>query len=365
MMASHIWFGILILLSSVKSIKPSSIEVIGHRGASGYLPEHTLPCKALAYGQGVNYLEQDVALSMDNVPIVIHDIYLDEISDVASVFPGRNRSDGRFYLIDFTLAEIKQLRASERFNHQTGNPIYPNRFPLHQSTFHLVTLAEELEFIAGLNKANLDNKRQVGAYVEIKNPSFHAMENRRNMSEIVLEVLQKYNYSKRSDNIYLQCFDIDELKRIRSELRSDLKLVALLTDNRERDEYSKTDFTYWTSRIGMANLSTFVDAIGPHYAQLYERGNTLQPSELYYEARKHNLLIHPYTFRSDVVPSLFATFDVMLQFFLEILRIDGLFTDQPDRVIRYIESTQKLNKAVKFHSFSFGIVILSIALITL
>ncbi|CAF4472191.1 unnamed protein product, partial [Rotaria magnacalcarata] len=73
----------------------------------------------------------------------------------------RYRSDGRYYAIDFTLAEIKTLRASERFNHQTGKPIYPNRFPFNQSAFHLVTFEEELEFIAGLNKANIDNNREV------------------------------------------------------------------------------------------------------------------------------------------------------------------------------------------------------------
>ncbi|UJR35536.1 hypothetical protein I4U23_028290 [Adineta vaga] len=365
-MVSSIWFGILIFLSIVDNITSSSVVVIGHRGASGYLPEHTLPSKALAYGQGVHYLEQDVALSKDNIPIVIHDIYLDEVSNVASEFPGRNRSNGRFYVIDFTVKDIKRLRASERFNRQTGNPVFPNRFPLHQSTFHLVTLDEELEFIAGLNKANLDNKRQVGAYVEIKDIPFHAAENRWNISEIVLDVLKKYNYTERSDNIYLQCFDTDELIRIRFQLKSHLKLIALLTTNRYRSEYSQTDYTFWTSRNGIANLSMFVDGIGPHHTQLYEQNNILEPSELYYEARKHNLTIHPYTFRSDVNLEPFLTFDVMLQFFIDTLQIDGLFTDQPDKVIAYIKSKEEQsNQGTMFHSFSFAFLMFFIVIITL
>ncbi len=213
-------FAILIFLTGVESIKSSSVVVIGHRGASGYLPEHTLPSKALAYGQGVDYLEQDVVLSQDNVPIVIHDIYLDEISDVANVFPTRRRSDGRFYAIDFTVADMRTLRASERFDRHTGIAIFSKRFPLNQSIFHLHTLAEELEFIAGLNKENIgNNNRQVGAYVEIKDPSFHSNQNRPNMSEIVLDVLRKYNYTKRTDKVFLQCFDIEELQRIRLQLK--------------------------------------------------------------------------------------------------------------------------------------------------
>jgi len=293
--------GILIFLTGVESIKSSSVLVIAHRGASGYLPEHTLPSKALAYGQGVDYLEQDVVLSKDDVPIVIHDIYLDEVSNVASEFPTGNRSDGRFYVIDFTVAQIKTLHASERFSRYTGEPIFSKRFPLNQSTFHLHTLAEELEFIAGLNKANIDNNRQVGVYVEIKDPSFHRSQNRSNISEIVLDVLRKYNYTKRTDNIFLQCFDIEELQRIRLQLKSDLKLVGLLTDNTDRSEYSKTDYTYWTSEIGVEDMSTFVDGIGPHYTQLFDQGNTLEPSKLFNDARKYNLFIHPYIKRLKIL----------------------------------------------------------------
>jgi glycerophosphoryl diester phosphodiesterase len=356
-------FATLIFLTGVESINSSSVVVIGHRGASGYLPEHTLPSKALAYGQGVDYLEQDVVLSKDNVPIVIHDIYLDEVSNVASVFPTRNRSDGRFYVIDFTVDDIKKLRASERFNRQTGKPVFPKRFPLNQSTFHLVTLAEELEFIDGLNKANLDNNRRVGAYVEIKDPAFHITENRSNISEIVLNVLRKYNYTKRTDNVFLQCFDVEELQQIRLHLKSDLKLVALLTENRYRSEYSKTDYTYWTSEIGVEDMSTFVDGIGPHYSQLFVQGTTLEPSKLFNEARKYNLFIHPYTFRRDVDTQPFVSFDVMLEFFIDTLKVDGLFIDQPDIAVEYIQSRQEIaNEGIKFGHFSLFLIVLSFAI---
>lgn len=364
-------FVILIILTAVESVKlPSGVIVIGHRGASGYLPEHTLPCKALAYGQGVDYLEQDVVLSKDNIPIVIHDIYLDEISDVASVYPMGNRSDGRFYVIDFTLAEIKKLRATERINRLTGKPVFPQRFPVNQSAFFLHTLAEELEFIAGLNKAHIDKKKEVGIYVELKDPSFHREQNRSNFSEIVLNILRNYNYTNRSDPVFLQCFDLEELQRIRLQLKSDLKLVGLLTDNKYRSESSKTDYSYWTSEIGIEDLSTFVDGIGPHYSQLMEQGSTLEASKLFHYARKYRLFIHPYTFRSDLDPQPFADFNTMLQFFIDRLQIDGLFIDQPDKAVAYIQTNQQqqerhVNRAARLGEFSFGFLILFFGFIRL
>src|SRR5688572_24954616 len=88
--------------------------VIAHRGASGYLPEHTLAAKALAYGLGADYLEQDVVATRDGRLVVLHDLHLDDISDVARRFPGRQRADGRHYVVDFDLSELETLRVFER-----------------------------------------------------------------------------------------------------------------------------------------------------------------------------------------------------------------------------------------------------------
>jgi len=77
--------------------------VIAHRGASGYLPEHTLEAKALAYGLSTDYLEQDLVMTKDDQLIVLHDHYLDRVTDAAEKFPRRARADGRWYAIDFTL----------------------------------------------------------------------------------------------------------------------------------------------------------------------------------------------------------------------------------------------------------------------
>jgi glycerophosphoryl diester phosphodiesterase len=87
--------------------------VIAHRGASGHLPEHTLAAKVLAYAHGADYIEQDVVMTRDGALVVLHDLTLDRVTDVAQQFPGRARADGRYYVIDFTLAELRSLQVSE------------------------------------------------------------------------------------------------------------------------------------------------------------------------------------------------------------------------------------------------------------
>ena len=149
--------------------------IVAHRGASAYLPEHTLEAKALAYAMGVDYLEQDLAMTKDDHLVVVHDHFLDRVSDVAAKFPDRARKDGRYYVIDFTLAEIKSLNFTEGFEIKDGKMVagYKGRFPLMQSTFKIHTLEEEIEFIQGLNKTMGKN---VGIYVETKAPWFHKQE---------------------------------------------------------------------------------------------------------------------------------------------------------------------------------------------
>ena len=88
--------------------------IIAHRGASGYLPEHTLESKRLAFEMGADYLEQDVVATRDDELVVLHDIHLDRVTDVAERFPDRSRDDGRFYVRDFELAELRQVNVYER-----------------------------------------------------------------------------------------------------------------------------------------------------------------------------------------------------------------------------------------------------------
>jgi cytochrome c biogenesis factor len=108
MKLTHVTTGLLLAGLMTGSALAADKIVIAHRGASGYLPEHTLPAKAMAYAQGADYLEQDLVMTKDDQLVVLHDHYLDRVTDVAERFPQRARKDGRFYAIDFTLAEIRR-----------------------------------------------------------------------------------------------------------------------------------------------------------------------------------------------------------------------------------------------------------------
>jgi glycerophosphoryl diester phosphodiesterase len=179
------------------------VLVIAHRGASGYLPEHTLEAKALAYGMGADYLEQDVIATRDDELVVVHDIHLDRVSNVAEKYPDRKRDDGRYYARDFDLAELKTLRVWERREDDGITPVFPNRFPSGQGAFQIPTLREEIKLVQGLNKST---GRSVGIYVEIKRPACHKSEGV-DVCPILLQLLDDVGYRTREAQISVQCFD--------------------------------------------------------------------------------------------------------------------------------------------------------------
>ncbi|MFO1093593.1 MAG: glycerophosphodiester phosphodiesterase [Planctomycetaceae bacterium] len=307
--------------------------IIAHRGASGYLPEHTLPAKALAFAQGADYLEQDVVLTKDRVPIVLHDIQLDEVTDVAAKFPGRARPNGRFYAIDFTLDEIRALNVHERFDPQTGAPRAPLRFPAGKSRFAIVTLAEEIEFVQGLIHST---GRSVGIYPEIKAPRWHRDQGY-DISPIVLDILTKYGYTAAGDRIFVQCFDEIETRRLREELGTKLPLIQLIAAPPKSGEDPHAALV---TDAGLAKIAEYAQGIGPALNRIVTGtdGNG-QPtlSDLVALAHRHGLKVHPYTFRADAVPPFAADFDGLMDLFLVSVRVDGLFTDFPDRTRQFVD----------------------------
>ncbi|MFZ5953391.1 MAG: glycerophosphodiester phosphodiesterase [Candidatus Rifleibacteriota bacterium] len=292
---------------------------IAHRGASGYLPEHTLPAKALAHGMGADYIEQDLVLTKDNQPIVVHDIHLDTVTDVAARFPDRKREDGRYYAIDLTLAEIKTLKVTERLDLKTGAAVYPQRFPTGRSEFRISTLAEELELVQGLNKST---GREAGIYPEIKEPAWHRQQGA-DISPIVLKILADYGYKSRDSKCFLQCFEAEELKRIKNELKSELPLIQLLEENADLD-----------------SVASYATGIGPWIGQIITGKNpdgTLVFSNLVEEAHARKLLVHPYTFRIDALVHEIPQNELLTVLF-EKVKIDGIFSDFPDVTAQYLKN---------------------------
>lgn len=325
--------------------------VIAHRGASGYLPEHTLPAKAMAFAQGADYLEQDLVMTKDDQLVVLHDHYLDRVTDVADRFPDRARKDGRYYAIDFTLAEIKSLKFSEGFTVENGKKVqtFPGRFPMGKSDFRVHTFEEEIEFIQGLNHSTGKN---IGLYPEIKAPWFHHQEGK-DIATRVLEVLKKYGYTKKTDKIYLQCFDANELKRIRNELEPkmgvDLKLVQLIAytkwnETEEQQPDGKwVNYSYdWMLKPGaMEKIAQYADGIGPDYHMLIADSSTnghIIINRMVKEAHEHQLEVHPFTVRADQLPPYAKDVNELYDALYRQADVDGLFTDFPDKAVSYLHS---------------------------
>lgn len=309
--------------------------VIAHRGSSGYLPEHTLAAKAMAYAQGADFIEQDLVMSKDDHVVVLHDHYLDSVTDVRDVYPDRARADGRYYVIDFTLAELRDLAVLERFKLADGTriPVYGQRFPLGKSSFRIATLAEEIELIQGLNQSTGGT---VGIYPEIKSPAFHRGEGK-DISAAVLAVLKTYGYVAREDRVFLQCFDPAELQRIRGELlpamNMDLALVQLLG--------TEPEFRAALTREGLQMVASYADGIGPSMQLIVEPDSAaagLKVTGLVRLAHDLGLVVHPYTFRRDQLPAYAADYRDLLKIFLNDIGVDGVFTDFPDLTVEYIES---------------------------
>jgi len=311
--------------------------VIAHRGASGYLPEHTLEAKAMAYAMGAHYIEQDVVMTADDELIVLHDITLDRTTDVAERFPTRARADGRYYAIDFSLAEIRQLRASEAFRRVEGEKVsaFVNRFPVGRSAFRIPTLAEEIELIQGLNHST---GQSIGIYPEIKSPEFHRQEGR-DISTAVVQTLRDYGYTSKSSPVFLQTFSFEELRIIKEEVLPaagiELRLIQLLGDPEA--------YPWMFEDRGMTRLAEYADGIGPSYHLVVERDSSagnLNITPLVERAHAAGLAVHPYTFRSDPgqLPDYARSFEDLLEIHYFQAEVDGLFTDFPDRAVNFLQS---------------------------
>ena len=306
--------------------------VIAHRGASGYLPEHTLAAKAAAHAMGADYLEQDVVLSRDGVPLVLHDVQIDTVTDVAELFPDRARADGRFYAIDFALDELRTLNVMERCD-RTGRPVYPDRFPRGASSFRIATLAEEIELIQGMN---LSTGREAGIYTEIKAPAWHRAEGQ-DIAKAVLAVLADYGYADLDDAAYIQCFDWNETQRIRGELGWRGRLVQLLGEN-AWGEAPEVDYDALRTPDGLAAIAKVAQGIGPAMEQVVagvDAAGRPVVTDLVARAHAVGLAVHPYTLRADALPAYADSLEAALRIFFEA-GADGVFTDFPDRAVAFL-----------------------------
>ncbi|MEA3238785.1 MAG: glycerophosphodiester phosphodiesterase [Candidatus Bipolaricaulota bacterium] len=292
--------------------------VIGHRGAAGYLPEHTLEGYAYAYALEADYVEPDLVLTKDAQFICMHDIYLNPTTDVETVFPNRHRSDGHWYAADFTLAEIKTLSVHERCK-SNGTPYFPDRFPVGKSRFDVPTFAEMIELVQSLNKST---GRDVGIYPELKRPSWHDQQGLP-MEQALINMLDRYSYMAADAKVYVQCFEPDSLKKLR-ELATKIPLIQLVSA-------SWAYASMWTEE-GLDAIASYANGIGPS-KKIIEKN-----PQFVAWAHERDLVVHPYTFRKDSLPSQYANLSDELDRFYYHYNVDGVFTDFVDIAATVLDS---------------------------
>lgn len=316
----------LLILTFIAEATAAKPLVIAHRGAPGYLPEHTLESVTLAHAQGADFIEQDLIVTKDLKIIVLHDIHLETVTNVEQIFPNRKRQDGRYYALDFTLAELKTLSVHERQNAQ-GRQVFPKRYR-GKSSFQIATFEEQIELIQQLNR---QLNKVTGFYSEIKSPAWHK-EQGVDISQLVMAILRKHNLDDADKAVYVQCFDFFETQRLRNELKVEVKLVQLIGENKWQE--SPTDFDFLKTPLGLEAIAKVAQGIGPWIPQLVDL-KTMQATGFVKQAHIAGLQVHPYTFRKDELPDDVSPKQTLNMLF-EGLKVDGIFTDFTDTVVAHL-----------------------------
>jgi len=291
------------------------IIIIGHRGASGHRPEHTIESYSLAIAMGADFIEPDLVSTKDGVLVARHENEIGGTTDVADKFPTRKATktiDGQsitgWFTEDFTLAEIKTLRAKERlpFRSHERDGMYP------VLTFEdVLTLAETKSREVG---------RTIGVYPETKHPTYFRSIGLP-LEPPLLEMLKKHGKTDRTAPVFIQSFEPANLQLLRPQ--TTLRLILLL------------EATADVSPARLAQIKTFADGIGPNTRLIVPAnadGTLKEPTTLVADAHKAGLLVHVWTLRSEpafLSPSYGG--DPLKEYRqFAALGVDGIFGDFPD-----------------------------------
>ena len=318
--------------------------VIAHRGASGERPEHTLAAYKLAIDLGADYIEPDLVLTKDGVLVARHENEISETTDVANhaEFAGRKATktiDGQkvtgWFTEDFTLAELKTLRARER--------LPKLRSTEYDGQFEIPTFEEILALLA---EANKDRKKPVGVYPETKHPSYFVSIGLPHEAPL-LAVLDRFGYRGRTAPVFIQSFEVGNLMDLRA--KSDLPLIQLMDAEGGPADRPGTSYAAMTSPAGLKMIAAYANGIGPNKAMVIPRGaldRLGKPTNLVRDAHAAGLKVHPWTFRREnyflplgdkggVNPAGHGDLAGEITAYLKT-GIDGLFSDNPHEAVATI-----------------------------
>jgi len=278
----------------------------------------------MAYGIGADFLEQDLVATRDHQLVVLHDIYLDHVSDVTERFPGRKRDDGHYYVVDFTLAELIELHLHERHHSETGELLFPGRFPFQLPSLRVTSFIEEMQLIAGLNATT---GRRVGIYPEIKAPAWHESASI-DLTRLVHETLVSHR-SLLTGPVFIQSFSADALRRLKIELATEWPLVQLL-DRKDADSLAR-------DRDAIGRIAEYAAAIGCPAEALIESDDAdrgVRPTQLARALAAARIPVHPYTLRRDQPLAGGVDYIAALRLLIHELKVEAIFCDQPDDALR-------------------------------
>lgn len=349
--------------------------VLGHRGASGYLPEHTLESYALAIELGADYIEPDLVATKDGYLIARHEPNMIGTTDVSDrpQFASRKKTvlvdgaaDTGFFASDFTLAEIKTLRARQAFGER------PQQF---NGKFQIPTLQE---VIALASRKSKEKGRTIGIYPETKHPTYHqgiglALEGR------LVKALKDAGLNYRNAPVFIQSFEQANLKQLRK--MTPVPLIQLVDANDVNPDgtldftapfdrpydwtvsgdpnLTSRTFAYFTTDAGLAEVARYADGIGPWKPYIVSSAaislnpdgsvadangdglvnetdrKLLAPTTLVSRAHRRGLAVHPYTFRNEQrrLASDFGGNPVNEYLKFYELGVDGLFSDFADTAV--------------------------------
>jgi glycerophosphoryl diester phosphodiesterase len=309
--------------------------VIGHRGASGYRPEHTLAAYELAIEMGADYIEPDLVATKDGYLVARHENEISGTTNVASIAEFADRFttkviDGQsisgWFTEDFTLAELKTLRAIERIP-----AIRPDNTAF-DGLFEVPTLQEVID-LAKTKSASLG--RTIGIYPETKHPSYFDAIGL-SMEEILVSVLNANGYTDETAPVYIQSFEVSNLKDLNT--LTDVSLVQLVSNGGKPFDFVLSgDARTYADLItpsGLAEIATYANGIGANKNLIIPRvgGNLSSPTTLVDDAHAAGLLVHAWTFRDENVFLPVNLQDNPEEEYRQFYKtgIDGVFSDNPD-----------------------------------
>lgn len=344
--------------ATYKTLSGAAPLVIGHRGASGELPEHTLASYERAIARGADFIEPDLVLTKDGVMIARHEPMLDDTTDVATQFDASRKTtklvDGvsttAYFASDFTLAEIRTLRAKQSRS---------TRSSAFDGLYEIPTLAEVIA-LAQTEGAKVG--RSVGIYPEIKHSTFHKGLFGANVFEDkLLATLHPIYGNSASAPVFIQSFEVSNLQYLRTKTK--IRLVQLIDADDVKDDGSMSlvapyrqpydfvvsgdtrQFSDLLTSSGLDFVKTYADAIGPWKPYLVKTVNdqvdrngdgriTINDRRVdgstgvIEMAHAKGLMVHTWTFRDDASGYGFADPKAEMQYYMK-LGVDGVFTDFP------------------------------------